>query len=171
MSEAARLVDELTTLLYEVVKRWQLPDGRVCEIVRCGACRRKADRAESVVHGSDCPVYRLIRAEEANTAVIRANADEIADLEDRRDELEGRVNALTAEMECRNELSREVARLQALLAELDAEVARLREAAQAYIDAYDAALKAPLQYAQAEEYCHAQRYNLRAALAARGGES
>ena len=65
----------------------------------------------------------------------------------------------------------EVARLTALLAELDAEVARLREAAQAYIDAYDAALKAPLQYAQAEEYCHAQRYNLRAALAARGGES
>lgn len=64
----------------------------------------------------------------------------------------------------------EVARLQALLAERDAEVARLREAAQAYIDAYDVALKAPLQYAQAEEYCHAQRYNLRAALAARGGE-
>lgn len=60
--------------------------------------------------------------------------------------------------------------LTALLAERDAEVARLREAAQAYIDAYDAALKAPLQYAQAEEYCHAQRYNLRAALAARGGE-
>lgn len=63
-----------------------------------------------------------------------------------------------------------ITRLSALLAELDAEVARLREAAQAYIDAYDAALKAPLQYAQAEEYCHAQRYNLRAALAARGGE-
>ena len=61
-------------------------------------------------------------------------------------------------------------RLTARLAERDAEVARLVGAAQAYIDAYDAALKAPLQYAQAEEYCHAQRYNLRAALAARGGE-
>lgn len=99
MTEAVRLVDELTTLLYEVVKRWQLQDGRVCEIVRCGACRRKADRAESVVHESDCPVYRLIRAEEANTAVIRANAEEIADLEDKRDELETQVNALTARLE------------------------------------------------------------------------
>ena len=85
MSEAARLVDELTTLLYDVLKRWTV-QGRVCEIVACGACRRKADRAESVVHDADCPVYRLIRAEEANTAVIRANAEEIADLEDVRDE-------------------------------------------------------------------------------------
>ena len=173
MTEAARLVDELTTLLYEVTTGWQDSAGGH-QIVRCGACRRKADRAESVVHESDCPVYRLIRAEEANTAVIRANAEEIADLEDRRDELEGRVNALTAEMECRNELSSEVARLQALLAERDAEVAWLREAAQAYIDAYDAALKAPLtptvHHPPAEEYCHTQRYSLRAALAARGGE-
>jgi hypothetical protein len=111
MTEAARLVDELTTLLYEVVKRWQLQDGRVCEIVACGACRKKADKPESVVHDSDCPVYRLIRAEATNTAVIRANADEIADLEDVRDELEAQVNALTAQMECRNELT---ARIRAL---------------------------------------------------------
>jgi SepF-like predicted cell division protein (DUF552 family) len=99
MTEAARLVDELTTLLYEVVKRWQLQDGLVCEIVVCGACRKKADKPESVVHESDCPVYRLIHAEEANTAVIRANAEEIADLEDVRDALEAQVNALTAEIE------------------------------------------------------------------------
>ena len=98
MTEAARLVDELTTLLYEVTTGWDDSAGGH-QIVRCGACRRRADRAESVVHDSDCPVYRLIRAEEANTAVIRANADEIADLEDRRDELEERVNALTARLE------------------------------------------------------------------------
>lgn len=73
-----------------------------------------------------------------------------------------------------DEMVSENARLQALLAERDAEVARLREAAQAYIDAYDAALKAPLtpmvHHPPAEEYCHTQRYSLRAALAARGGE-
>jgi len=68
------------------------------------------------------------------------------------------------------ECSQTIAAMKARLDALEAEVARLREAAQAYIDAYDAALKAPLQYAQAEEYCHTQRYNLRAALAARGGE-
>ena len=128
MTEAARLVDELTTLLYEVVKRWRLQDGRVCEIVVCGACRRKADSAESVVHDSHCPVYRLIRAEEANTAVIRANAEQIADLEDKRDELEAKVNALTAEMECRNELASRSARLDALAAERDAAVARAERA-------------------------------------------
>lgn len=124
MTEAARLVDELTTLLYEVVKRWQLQDGRVCEIVVCGACRKKADKPESVVHDSDCPVYRLIRAEAANTAVVRANAEEIADLEDKRDDLEAQVNALTAQMECRNELT---ARIRALEKERDA----LRERAEA----------------------------------------
>ena len=98
MTEAARLVDELTTLLYEVTTGWDDSAGGH-QIVRCGACRRKADRAESVVHGSDCPVYRLIRAEEANTAVIRANAEEIADLEDRRDDLEAKFNAVVAEIE------------------------------------------------------------------------
>ena len=41
----------------------------------CGACRRKADKPESVVHDSDCPVYRLIRAEEANTAVMDTGTD------------------------------------------------------------------------------------------------
>lgn len=128
MSEAARLVDELTTLLYEVLKRWEV-QGRVCEIVRCGACRRKADRAESVVHESDCPVYRLIRAEEANTAVIRANAEEIADLEDKRDELEARVNALTAQMECRNELT---AHIRALEQERDESVLNMTQTAEAF---------------------------------------
>lgn len=110
MTEAERLVDELTTLLYEVTTGWDDSAGGR-QIVRCGACRRRADRAESVVHESDCPVYRLIRAEEANTAVIRANAEEIADLEDVRDALEAQVNALTAQMECRNELT---ARIRAL---------------------------------------------------------
>ncbi len=98
MTEAARLVDELTTLLYEVTTGWDDSAGGH-QVVRCGACRRRADRAESVVHDSDCPVYRLIRAEEANTAVIRANAEEIADLEDVRDGLEAQVNAMTAENE------------------------------------------------------------------------
>lgn len=41
----------------------------------------------------------LARAEAANTAVIRANAEEIADLEDVRDALEAKVNALTADVE------------------------------------------------------------------------
>lgn len=109
-TDAARLVDELTPLLYGVLKRWEVA-GLVCEIVQCGACRKKADKPESVVHDSDCPVYRLQRAEAANTAVIRANAEEIADLEDVRDELEAQVNALTAQMECRNELT---ARIRAL---------------------------------------------------------
>lgn len=95
-NDAARLVDELTTLLYEVTTGWDDSAGGR-QIVRCGACRRRADRAESVVHDRDCPVYRLIRAEEVNTAVIRANAEEIADLEDKRDDLEAKVNALTAE--------------------------------------------------------------------------
>jgi hypothetical protein len=99
MTEAARLVDELTTLLYSPCLGTCITHGPDCRIVVCGACRRKADKPESVVHESDCPVYRLIRAEEANTAVIRANADEIADLEDKRDELEAKVNALTAQME------------------------------------------------------------------------
>ena len=98
MTGAARLVDELTTLLYEVRTGWQDSAGGH-QIVRCGACRRQADRAESVVHDSDCPVYRLQRAEAANTAVIRANAEEIADLEDVRDALEAKVNALTADVE------------------------------------------------------------------------
>lgn len=95
-NDAARLVDELTTMLYEVTTGWDDSAGGR-QIVRCGACRRRADRAESVVHDRDCPVYRLIRAEEVNTAVIRANAEEIADLEDKRDDLEAKVNALTAE--------------------------------------------------------------------------
>ena len=60
------------------------------------------------------------------------------------------------------------ARLQALLAERDAEIVRLVDAGQAYIDAYDAALKALPHDERAEERCHTERYNLRAALAARG---
>ena len=95
-TDAARLVDELTTLLYEPLKGTCLTHTP-CVIAACGACRKKADKPESVVHDSDCPVYRLQRAEAANTAVIRANAEEIADLEDVRDDLEARVNALTAE--------------------------------------------------------------------------
>lgn len=62
----------------------------------------------------------------------------------------------------------EVARLQALVSEQAREIARLVEAGQAYIDAYDAALKALPNDERAEERCHTQRYNLRAALAARG---
>jgi hypothetical protein len=91
-TEAARLVDELTTLLYS-----QFGAYRGQSRVACAACHRKADTPELVVHEDDCPVYRLQRAEAANTAVIRANAEEIADLEDVRDDLEAKVNALTAE--------------------------------------------------------------------------
>ena len=72
-------IDELTTLLYEPLKGTCLTHTP-CVIAACGACRKKADKPESVVHDSDCPVYRLQRAEAANTAVIRANAEEIADL-------------------------------------------------------------------------------------------
>ena len=93
MSASARLVDELTTLLYEPLKGKCLTHTP-CVIVACGACHQKADKPEAVVHENDCPVYRLQRAEAANTAVIRANADEIADLEDVRDDLEAKVNAL-----------------------------------------------------------------------------
>ena len=121
MTEAARLVDELTTLLYSPCLGTCITHGPDCRIVVCGACRRKADKPESVVHESDCPVYRLIRAEEANTAVIRANADEIADLEDKRDELEAKVNALTAQMESHDAQT-------ARIAALEAENARLRAA-------------------------------------------
>jgi hypothetical protein len=95
MSDSARLVDELTTLLYEPLKGTCLTHTP-CVIVACGACHQKADKPEAVVHENDCPVYRLQRAEAANTAVIRANAEEIADLEDVRDALEAKVNALTA---------------------------------------------------------------------------
>jgi len=123
MTEAARLVDELTTLLYEVTTGWDDSAGGH-QVVRCGACRRRADRAESVVHDSDCPVYRLIRAEEANTAVIRANAEEIADLEDRRDELEATINAVVAEIERERKMfaaltDASVRRIDALTAEIE----------------------------------------------------
>lgn len=132
MTEAARLVDELTTLLYEVTTGWDDSAGGH-QVVRCGACRRRADRAESVVHESDCPVYRLTRAEEANTAVIRANAEEIADLEDKRDELEAKVNALTAENERGQQAFADLAlasveRINALGNERDALAARLAAA-------------------------------------------
>ena len=133
--EAARLVDELTTLLYEVLKRWEA-NGRVCEIVQCGACHKKADKPESVVHDSACPVYRLQRADDGITAVIRANADEIADLQDVRDDLQAKVNALTVEMECRNEL---LSRINALTAEN----ARLRERVAALEDTADDLLSHP----------------------------
>ena len=65
-------------------------------------------------------------------------------------------------------LALENERLTALLAERDAEIVRLVDAGQAYIDAYDAALKALPHDERAEERCHTERYNLRAALAARG---
>lgn len=120
MSDVTRLVDELTTLLFEVLKRWEV-EGRVCEIVACGACRKKADKPESVVHESDCPVHRLWQAMEVAEVVVKANAEEICDLEDARDALEAKVNALTAEMECRNQLTSRIAAL-------EAEVARLRVA-------------------------------------------
>lgn len=96
-TDSARLVDELTTLLYEPLKGKCLTHTP-CVIVACGACHQKADKPEAVVHENDCPVYRLQRAEAANTAVIRANADEIADLEDVRDDLEANVNALSAQV-------------------------------------------------------------------------
>jgi hypothetical protein len=99
MNDAARLVDELTTLLYETLKAWQTQDGRHHQIVQCGACRRKADKPKSVVHESDCPVYRLQRAEAANDAVIKGNAEEIADLEDARDAADARANAEWARAE------------------------------------------------------------------------
>lgn len=121
---STRLVDELTTLLYEVLKRWEV-EGRVCEIVQCGACRKKADRPSSVVHESDCPVHRLWQALEIGEVVVKANAEEICDLEDARDALEAKVNALTAEMECRNQLTSRIA-------SLEAENARLRAALERY---------------------------------------
>ena len=163
MTEAARLVDELTTLLYEVTTGWDDSAGGH-QIVRCGACRRKADRAESVVHGSDCPVYRLIRAEEANTAVIRANAEEIADLEDRRDDLEAKFNAVVAEIERERKLFADLTDASVRRIEhLTAEVARLREAAD------DAATIIESMSLRVVGVDLAAKV-LRAALAARGGE-
>ena len=47
VSEAARLVGELTTLLYEPCLGTCLTHGPDCLIVACGACRRKADKPES----------------------------------------------------------------------------------------------------------------------------
>jgi hypothetical protein len=84
-ADIARLVDELTTLLYETLKAWQTQDGRHHQIVACGSCRRKADKAESVAHESDCPVYRLKQALDVTDTIIKANAEEIANLEDERD--------------------------------------------------------------------------------------
>lgn len=46
----------------------------------------------------DALTSRLKQDETTNTAVIRANADEIADLEDVRDDLEANVNALSAQV-------------------------------------------------------------------------
>ena len=128
-NDAARLVDELTTLLYEPLKGKCLTHTP-CVIVACGACHQKADKPEAVVHENDCPVYRLQRAEAANTAVIRANAEEIADLEDKRDELEAKVNALTAENERGQQAFADLAlasveRINALGNERDALAARL----------------------------------------------
>lgn len=56
---ASKAVDELTTLLYTTVKFCQRCHVGHPAIVQCAACRRKADKPESVVHDSDCPVYRL----------------------------------------------------------------------------------------------------------------
>lgn len=66
LATAATLVAELTTLLYETLKTWQLSDGRHCQIVQCGACHRKGDTPEAVVHDRDCPVFRLRTALEAS---------------------------------------------------------------------------------------------------------
>lgn len=123
MNDAARLVDELTTLLYETLKAWQTQDGRHHQIVQCGACRRKADKPESVVHESNCPVYRLQRAEAANDAVIKGNAEEIADLEDARDVAEARANAEWVRAET---LTQDNARLRERLAAVEAALSRLR---------------------------------------------
>jgi hypothetical protein len=132
-TEAARLVDELTTLLYSPCLGTCITHGPDCRIVVCGACLKKADKPSSVVHESDCPVYRLIRAEEANTAVIRANAEEIADLEDKRDELEARVNAVVVEIEHERKMfaaltDASVRRIDRLTAERDAALARAEAA-------------------------------------------
>lgn len=141
MTEAARLVDELTTLLYTPFGTYR---GR--PQVACGACAKQADKPESVVHESDCPVYRLIRAEEANTAVIRANADEIADLEDKRDELEAQINGITAE----------ITRERQMFADLtDASVRRIdaltteRDEARARAERAEAALRANAEWTDA----------------------
>lgn len=154
MTEATRLVDELTTLLYEVLKRWEV-QGRVCEIVQCGACRRKADKPESVVHERDCPVYRLQRAEESNTAVIRANAEEIADLEDARDELEARVNAVVVEIEHERKMfaaltDASVRRIDALTAERDELRSLLRDRSPLFQDYEDVKAERDAALARAE---------------------
>lgn len=157
MTEAARLVDELTPLLFTPFGTYR---GR--PQVACGACAKQADKPESVVHESDCPVYRLIRAEEANTAVIRANAEKIADLEDVRDDLEARVNALTAETEELRHLAMAAGEdADNWRAERDAlarQVAALREALAEALHDYD----------HGDELLCVER--LRAALAAAGGE-
>lgn len=71
---ASKLVDELTTLLYETAKFCQRCPVQHPAIVRCAACGRKADKPESVVHDSDCPVYRL-RTVLAIAAAPRTPAD------------------------------------------------------------------------------------------------
>jgi len=157
-TDAARLVDELTTLLYEPLKGTCLTHTP-CVIAACGACRKKADKPESVVHDSDCPVYRLQRAEAANTAVIRANAEEIADLEDVRDNLEAKVNTLTAEMECRNEL---ISRIDALAAQVAALRGQFERVMAASCDACNGVADRDHWWLCVEA---------RAALAAAGGES
>lgn len=111
VNDAARLVDELTTLLYCPFGTYR---GR--QQVACGACAKQADKPESVVHESDCPVYRLQQAEAANDAIIKANAEDIADLEDARDAADARANAEWARAEG-EQLRADVAALRADRAE------------------------------------------------------
>lgn len=148
MSDSARLVDELTTLLYEPLKGTCLTHTP-CVIVACGACHQKADKPEAVVHENDCPVYRLQRAEAANTAVIRANADEIADLEDVRDDLEAKVNALREALRKIDTAANWVGRR----------------------NAWSRSIQRVGQPPNADDACREVRLIVRAALAAAGGES
>jgi hypothetical protein len=125
VSDVTRLVDELTTLLYETLKTWQAVGGPRHQIVQCGACRKKADRPSSVVHESDCPVHRLWQALEIGEVVVRANAEEICDLEDERDNALGKLAELTRTAEW---VTARCESANARIAALEAENARLRAA-------------------------------------------
>lgn len=110
----------------------------------------------------DALTSRLKQDETTNTAVIRANAEGIADLEDVRDDLEARVNALTAETEELRHLAMAAGEdADNWRAERDAlarQVAALREALAEALHDYD----------HGDELLCVER--LRAALAAAGGE-
>lgn len=113
--ETARwLLSELEAATASAERRKPCPlgleyrDGVVCsEFGDTDACASHQVVRGLRKHGVDADRFELEnrelraraeRAEAANTAVLRANADEIADLEDVRDDLEAKVNALTAQV-------------------------------------------------------------------------